>query len=187
MWNSHINFIINESEFQIITFTIFQAFLSALISVFLAIPLAKAIFRNNFPGKVLLINVMNIIFILPVLVVVLTVIKIFGFNGLPNQILDLLGLQKISIYGIQGILLGHVLINLPFAVRLLLSGWSNIALEHFRLARQLNFGGKEYFKYLEKPMLKKNRPRNFFNYFPILLFDFFYSSDTRGGTFSYNY
>ena len=100
-------------------------------------------------------------FVLPVLLVILTVIKIFGHNGIPNQILEVFGFEKISIYGLQGILIGHILINLPFAVRLILSGWLMIPLEHFRLARQLNFSRKEYFKYLELPMLIKIIPSIF--------------------------
>ena len=100
-------------------------------------------------------------FVLPVLIVILTVIKIFGFNGIPNQLLELFGFERISIYGLQGILIGHVLINLPFAVRLILSGWLLIPSEHFRLASQLNFSSKEYFKYLELPMLKKVIPSIF--------------------------
>ena len=100
-------------------------------------------------------------FVLPVLIVILTVIKIFGFNGIPNQIIEFFGFEKISIYGLQGILIGHILINLPFAVRLILSGWLMIPLEQFRLARQLNFSSKEYFKYLELPMLIKIIPSIF--------------------------
>ena len=100
-------------------------------------------------------------FVLPVLIVILAVIKIFGFNGIPNQILEFFGFEKISIYGLQGILIGHILINLPFAVRLILSGWLMIPSEHFRLARQLNFSRKEYFKYLELPMLIKIIPSIF--------------------------
>ena len=142
-------------------FTLFQGFLSALISVCLAIPISRSIFRNNFPGKNILVRLMNVMFVLPVLIVILAVIKIFGFNGIPNQILEFFGFEKISIYGLQGILIGHILINLPFAVRLILSGWLMIPSEHFRLARQLNFSRKEYFKYLELPMLIKIIPSIF--------------------------
>ncbi len=158
VWNSQKSFLINNYELEIVTFTIFQAFCSAFVSVFLAIPVSKAIYRNNFPGKAILVTLMNIIFVLPVLIIILTVIKVFGFNGIPNQILDLVGIEKISIYGLQGILVGHVLINLPFAVRLMLSGWLMIPQEHFRLARQLNFRKAEYFRYLELPMLRKIIP-----------------------------
>ena len=158
---SEFNTLITPYEMQVITFTLYQAFLSAAISLLLAIPISRAIHRNHFNYKDLIISVIGILFVLPILVVILAVINIFGTNGIINQIFSYLGFERFSIYGLIGILIGHILINLPFAVRLLISGWSMIPTEHFRLAKQLGFDTRAFFKYIELPMLVKIAPSIF--------------------------
>ena len=159
--HSEHNIIISPYETQVITFTLCQAFLSAVISLLLAIPISRAIYRNDFFCKKLFISFIGILFVLPILVVILAVINVFGINGIANKSISYLGFEKFSIYGLIGILLGHILINLPFAVRLLISGWSMIPTEHVRLAKQLNFGTLAFFKHIELPMLVKNAPSIF--------------------------
>ena len=158
---SEFNTFITPYEMQVITFTLYQAFLSAAISLLLAIPISRAIHRNHFYYKDLIISVIGILFVLPILVVILAVINIFGTNGIINQIFSYLGFERFSIYGLIGILIGHILINLPFAVRLLISGWSMIPTEHVRLAKQLGFDTRAFFKYIELPMLVKIAPSIF--------------------------
>ena len=159
--HSEYNTLITSYEAQVITFTLYQAFLSAAISLLIAIPISRAIYRNEFYCKNLIISVIGILFVLPILVVILAVINVYGINGMTNQIISYLGFEKFSIYGLVGILTGHILINLPFAVRLLISGWSMIPTEHVRLARQLDFGTRAFFKYIELPMLVKIAPSIF--------------------------
>ena len=159
--HSEYNTLITSYETQVITFTLYQAFLSAVISLLIAIPIARAIHRNNFFCKKLIISVIGILFVLPILVVILAVINVFGINGIANQSISYLGFEKFSIYGLVGILTGHILINLPFAVRLIISGWSMIPTEHVRLAKQLGFGTGAFFKHIELPMLVKIVPAIF--------------------------
>ena len=156
--HSEYNTLITPYERQVIIFTFYQAFLSAGLSLSLAIPISRAIYRNDFFGKKLIISVIGILFVLPILVVILAVINVFGMNGVINQSIGYLGFEKFSIYGLIGILTGHILINLPFAVRLLISGWSMIPTEHVRLAKQLGFGKRAFFEHIELPMLIKIAP-----------------------------
>ena len=138
-----------------------QAFLSATLSLLLAIPISRAIYRNEFFCKNQIISVIGILFVLPILVVILAVINVFGINGIINQFVSFLAFEKFSIYGLVGILTGHILINLPFAVRLLISGWSMIPTEQVRLAKQLGFNTQAFFKHIELPMLVKIAPSIF--------------------------
>ena len=159
--HSEYNTLITAYEIQVIIFTLSQAILSSTLCLLLAIPISRAIFRNEFFCKNQIISVIGILFVLPILVVILAVINVFGINGIMNQFVIFLGFEKISIYGLIGILTGHILINLPFAVRLLISGWSMIPTEHFKLAKQLGFSTHAFFNNIELPMLIKIAPSIF--------------------------
>ena len=159
--HSSYNTYITAYEAQVIIFTLSQAFLSATLSLLLAIPISRAFYRNQFLGKNQIMSVIGILFVLPILVVILAVINVFGINGIMNQFVSFFGFEKFSIYGLIGILTGHILINMPFAVRLLISGWSMIPTEHVRLAQQLGFNTRAFFKHIELPMLVKIAPNIF--------------------------
>ena len=146
------------AEWQAIRFTVVQAFWSSLISVALAIPLARALARREFPGRSALITLLGAPFILPVIVAVLGILAIFGRNGWVNVALEALGLPTISIYGIHGVVLAHVFFNLPLATRLLVQGWQTVPSERFRLAAQLDLPPSMVFQTLEWPMLKAVLP-----------------------------
>ena len=146
------------AEWQAIRFTVVQAFWSALISVALAVPLARALARRRFVGRDILITLLGAPFILPVIVAVLGLLAVFGRNGWINSLLDALGLPTVSIYGIHGVVLAHVFFNLPLATRLLVQGWQTLPAERFRLAAQLNLPPRMVFRTLEWPMLKAILP-----------------------------
>ncbi|MEE4188583.1 MAG: thiamine/thiamine pyrophosphate ABC transporter permease ThiP, partial [Roseobacter sp.] len=126
------------AEWQAIRFTVVQAGLSALFSIVLAVPLARALARRDLPGRRVLVTLLGAPFILPVIVAVLGLLAVFGRNGWLNTILGFLGLPSVSIYGLHGVVLAHVFFNLPLATRLLLQGWQGIPAERFRLAAQLD-------------------------------------------------
>jgi thiamine transport system permease protein len=56
------------------------------------------------------------------------------------------------------VVLAHVFLNLPLAVRMLLLGWQAIPGERFRLAQALGFGPWHVFRHLEGPMLREVLP-----------------------------
>ena len=146
------------SDWAAVRFTLWQAFLSAVISVVLAIPVARALARRRFPGRSLLVTLLGAPFILPVIVAVLGLITVFGRAGWLNQLLELMGLPTVSIYGLHGVLLAHVFFNLPLATRLLLQGWQSIPAERFRLAAQLRLTPWAVFRTLEMPVLRQVVP-----------------------------
>ena len=109
-------------DWSAVRFTVFQAFLSALLSCLAAIPVAGALARRRFRGRGLLITVMGAPFILPVIVAVLGLLAVYGRSGLLGQSVAVFGLEPPSIYGLQGILLAHIFFNLPLATRMILHG-----------------------------------------------------------------
>ncbi|MEP0963423.1 MAG: thiamine/thiamine pyrophosphate ABC transporter permease ThiP [Roseobacter sp.] len=146
------------AEWQAIRFTVLQATLSSLISIVLAVPLARALARRDMPGRSLLITLLGAPFILPVIVAVLGLLAVFGRKGWVNLVLAWLGLPEVSIYGLHGVVLAHVFFNLPLATRLLLQGWQSIPSERFRLAAQLNLSPPMVFRALEFPLLVRVLP-----------------------------
>ena len=149
---------LGPADIAAIRFTLWQAALSALFSVLLAIPVARALARRRFPGRAALIALMGAPFILPVIVAVLGLIAIFGRRGVLNEGLAALGLPGLEIYGLHGVVLAHVFFNLPLAVRLILQGWLAIPAERFRLAATLGFGPRDIARHMEWPMLRQVLP-----------------------------
>lgn len=172
---------LGPGDWPAVVFTVQQALLSALLSCLLAVPVARALARRRFPGRGILIALMGAPFVLPVIVAVLALLAVFGRSGVVNEVLGLLGLPRQSIYGAQGVVLAHVFLNLPLAVRMLLLGWQSIPAERFRLAASLGFGPTEMFRHLERPMLASVVPGAFVVIFVICLTSFAVALTLGGG------
>jgi len=164
-----------------VRFTLLQAALSAGLSCALAVPVARALARRRFAGRGALILLMGAPFLLPVVVAVLGLVAVFGRSGVVNQGLGLLGLPAISPYGLQGVVLAHVFLNLPLAVRMLLSGWQAIPVERFRLAQTLGLRPVAVVRHLEWPMLRAVLPGVALVVFVLCLTSFAVSLTLGGG------
>ncbi len=139
-------------------FTLVQAALSAAASTFLAIPVARALARRRFPGRGAVIALMGAPFVLPVIVAVLGLIAVFGRAGPVAWAARGLGLEPPSIYGLGGVVLAHVFLNLPLAVRLILQGWQAVPPARHRLAASLGAGPRDVARLIEWPMLRATLP-----------------------------
>lgn len=148
----------SPADWAAVRFTLWQAFLSSLISCALAIPVARALARRRFPGRRLLITMLGAPFLLPVIVAVFGLLAIFGREGLFNATLVAFGIAPISIFGLHGVVLAHVFFNLPLATRLILQGWQDIPGERFRLAATLGMNASAVQRHLELPMLTRVLP-----------------------------
>lgn len=160
------------ADWAAVRFTLVQAVLSALLSVGLAIPVARALSRRRFPGRRFLVTALGAPFLLPVIVAVLALLTVFGWNGALNAGLAAIGLPKFDIYGLQGVLLAHVFFNLPLATRMILSGWSRVPAESFRLAASLDLDDRAVFRVIELPMLRQSLPGAFVLVFLLCLTSF---------------
>ncbi|NOH80967.1 thiamine/thiamine pyrophosphate ABC transporter permease ThiP [Vibrio sp. RE86] len=140
-------------------FSFYQSFLSTLLSVGLAVPVAHALSRRNFIGKSLLLKLFATTLVLPVLVGVFGLLAIYGNSGLVAQLFKALDSKlPFSIYGLNGILLAHVFFNLPYATRLLLQALDSIPAEQHKLCAHLGMGHWDKFRWIEWPRLRQQLP-----------------------------
>ncbi len=144
----------------VLRFTVWQALLSALLSVGLAVPVARALARRRrFAGRALLLRLLGLPMVVPTIVGVLGIVAIYGRSGLLNEGLGALGVAaRLDVYGLSGILIAHVFFNMPFATRLLVQAWAGIPAESWRLASQLGMSGGQVFRLIEAPMLRQTAP-----------------------------
>ena len=171
----------DAADWAALRFTLWQAVLSAGLSVLLAVPVARALARRRFPGRGLFITLLGAPFILPVIVAVMGILAIFGRAGLFNTALGAIGVAPVSIYGLIGVVLAHVFFNLPLAVRLILQGWLAIPAERFRLAASLGFTARDIARHLERPMLREVVPGIAVTIFLICLTSFAVALTLGGG------
>lgn len=141
---------------RVIWFSFYQALLSALLSVGLAIPVARALSREqHFPGRQLLINLFSMSLVIPTLVAIFGVVAVYGRTGWLNDVITTFGFKAFSIYGLSGILIAHVFFNMPLAARVLLQSLDNIPNEQWRLSTQLRMTGIAQFRFLEWPAMRR--------------------------------
>ena len=145
---------------RITGFAAWQAFWSAVLSVGLAIPVARALARRPaFPGRTALIRALGVPMVIPTIVGVLGIVAVFGRSGWINDAIQLASPDsRLDIYGLTGILLAHIFFNLPLAIRMLLHGWAGIPTESWRLAGQLGMDGGQVFRTVEWPMIRRIAP-----------------------------
>ena len=168
-------------DWAAVRFTLLQAALSAFVSTALAIPIARALARRRFTGRGLLIILMGAPFLLPVIVAILGLLAVFGRAGILNQTLQSAGLPAIQIYGLHGVVLAHVFLNLPLATRMILQGWQAIPAERLRLAASLGFPPTAVARHLEIPMLRAVLPGAAVTIFVICLTSFAVALTLGGG------
>ena len=143
--------------YGLLKFTLYQAFLSTVLSLVVGVLLAWALaHQSHFKGRGLLVALFSSSLVLPTLIVVFGLIGIFGRNGYLNQMSLFLFDHSFGsyIYGLGGILLAHVYLNASFASRALLHSFESIPKEKYKLAKSLNFSVFERFLYVEYPALK---------------------------------
>ncbi len=141
---------------HLLRFTFWQALLSTLLSVLPAILLARALWRRRFYGRQLLLRLFAMTMVLPVLVVLFGLLRVYGRKGWLAQLFHWPGMDYTFYpYGLQGILLAHVFFNLPLASRLLLQALQDITIEQRQLAAQLGMNDWQHFRFVEWPYVRR--------------------------------
>ncbi|PIE43515.1 MAG: thiamine/thiamine pyrophosphate ABC transporter permease ThiP [Gammaproteobacteria bacterium] len=148
--------LLTDSYFHhIVVFSLTQACLSAVISVALAWPVARSLYYlPGLPGKQHLLNLCLLCFVMPTLVVVTGLVVLFGSTGVLSPWVDRLVGETWNLYGLSGILLAHVYLNMPFAVRVLYLKLEVIPDSSWKLSRQLKLGRFTRFRAIEWPSLR---------------------------------
>ena len=107
---------------RIISFTIYQSLLSALLSILIALPLALSVRKyTQYRVIKLILSLAWLSFVLPVIIGVFAIIKLHGVSGWFSDISVLFGYKKLEyIYGMNGILFSNIFFNVPFAIRIII-------------------------------------------------------------------
>ena len=148
--------ILGNRYFQrVVQFSFYQATLSTLISILLAIPLAVALSHHrHFPGRGVLITVFSLSLVIPTIIAIYGIVAVFGGSGWISQSLSIFSIEPLPFYGLTGILIAHVFFNMPMATRVFLQSLEHIPSEQWRLAHQLGIQGSSAFRLIEWPQLR---------------------------------
>ncbi len=136
---------------RVLRFTLWQALLSAFFAVVLAFPVARAVaLDDRLPGKAWFLRWSLLCFVMPSLILITALVSVLGRSGwLTPYLWD--GWQ---LYGLNGILLAHVFLNMPFAIRVLCFQWQSIPDTAWKVSAQLGLTGWQRFRLVEWPALR---------------------------------
>lgn len=145
---------------RVVRFTLWQAVLSSALSVAPAILVARALARQpRFPGRTFVLQLFAVPLALPAIVASLGVLALYGRAGYFAPALTMLaGAQWNGVYGLSGILIAHVFLNLPLAARLLLNALEAIPPDQWRLSAQLGMNSLSTFRFIEWPAIRSALP-----------------------------
>ncbi len=173
---------------SLLKFTLFQAFLSALLSVTIGVLVSWSLHhQKNLKGRDLIIALFSSSLVLPTLVVVMGLITIFGRNGWINRAFEYLfgfGFGGF-IYGLAGILIAHIYLNASYSIRVFLHKFDSIPKERYKLSKSLGLTTFQKFILIELPSVKESLLPVSSTIF-LLCFTSFAIVLTLGGNPSYN-
>ena len=151
-------FFLNDYNIRLFYITFYQAFLSSIISCLIAIPFSLCLYRHKeLLISKLIISLCGYSFILPSILIVYSVIGLFGSNGVLNNYTNFYQIFNIkSIFGLKAIILGHVLLNAPFATRLFFQNLNTISKNYTDLSKSLSLSFWTNTIKIEWPILKQN-------------------------------
>ncbi len=166
-----------QETWQILKYSTLQATLSASLSLLFGVLLARSFCYLRFRSKTLLYKLISFAWALPSLVVIFALIGVWGNSGWIAHLVQAVGLSwDFSLYGLQGIVLAHLFLNIPLVAKYCLEGLHLIPTHQHQLANQLNLSGWHYFRIAELPILKGILPYAYatvfllcFTSFPIVL------------------
>lgn len=139
-----------------LSFTVWESFLSACLSLGLAFPGAYFLGRFEFTGKRWWRSLLILPFMMPGIIIVLALVVFYGQNGLFNQLLARLsgGEWRFNgLYGFWGIILAHVIYNLPLSLRMLGESWERLDPRLEEASANLGAGPGYTWRRLTRPLL----------------------------------
>jgi thiamine transport system permease protein len=145
---------------SVLTFTLWQAALSTLLSVVFGAIVALSVARRpQLAGRVWLLRLMAAPMGLPALAAAFGVLAVWGREGTFNGVLSSLGIaSKFNVYGMTGILIAHTFFNIPLAARLFTAALDRFPPTYWKLAANLGLGRVSLFRMVEGPALMAALP-----------------------------
>jgi thiamine transport system permease protein len=139
-------------------FTLWQAVLSTVLTIGLALPTAYIFTRYQFPGKSFLLSFATLPFVLPTVVVAAAFEALLGRSGIVNNLL--MSLFRLEAAPVQLertlvlILIAHVFYNYAVALRILVGYWTNQNPRFEEAARVLGMQGWRLWWSVRLPLLR---------------------------------
>jgi thiamine transport system permease protein len=139
-------------------FTLWQAAVSTLLTLVLALPCAYVIARYDFPAKSLVLAVITVPFVLPTIVVAVAFTALLGPQGVLNDLLQRgFGLNEPPIRLVNTvwiILMAHVFYNFAVASRIIAAAWAGLDERLEEASAVLGAGRSETFLRVTLPLLR---------------------------------
>lgn len=130
---------------QRLTWTVFQAALTTIITLILGVPIAWVLARYTFGGRKVVLRLLMLPFVMPTLVAGIGVLALFGHQGALWK-----GWQDTPYL----LLYGNVFFNLPVAVRSAYQGLRQVPAHRLYAARTLGANVWQRFWQVEMPVLR---------------------------------
>ncbi|MBK9547441.1 MAG: iron ABC transporter permease [Dehalococcoidia bacterium] len=141
-------------------FTLWQATVSAALTLLLAVPLAWLLACHAFPGKRTIEAVLMVPFVLPTIVVAVAFSALIGPSGVANDLLTRIpGIEEPPIRilnTVWAILLAHVFYNVAVAGRIIATGWRGLDSRVEESAAMLGAGPAARFFLVTLPALRNS-------------------------------
>ncbi len=151
--------LVNNSYYlRTLWFTFWQAAVSTLLVLLLAIPGAYVFARYRFRGKDTLRTLIMLPFVLPTIVVANAFLALLGPGGTVNRgLIDLFQLSQPPLqlqHTIWMILLAHIFFNYSVALRIISGSWQNLSPDLSQAAQMLGASGSRAFWHITLPLLR---------------------------------
>ena len=142
-------------------FTLKQAALSTLLSALLGLAAARAVHRRTGPRGARALHLLaSLALVMPTTVAAIGIVSVWGRAGWVADAAAVLGLPGPggALYGLPGVLLAHVFFNAPLMARIFHAALAGIPDGRWRLAAQLGMGGREVWRFVEWPAIRRVAP-----------------------------
>ncbi|MBT6256385.1 MAG: ABC transporter permease subunit [Alphaproteobacteria bacterium] len=141
---------------------LFQAALSTIGSVMVAVPLSVVMARRyHWFGMTFLRLMTGLAFVIPTTVAASGLLAVWGRQGVINSILMAISdmtplplLELPSFFGLKAVVLAHIFFNAPLMIRIFLPRILSVPENHWRLARMTGMTPRDQFRYIEWPAIR---------------------------------
>jgi len=128
-------------NYRLLLFTAKQAFLSALVSLAIALPGSYLFANYNFRFKRFILSLSSLCFTLPSILVVLGFVIFYGNSGtLNNLLMKIFRLETPPLkilYSFKAIIMAHAFLNFPIALSLISERWEHLSYRPEAAAKSL--------------------------------------------------
>lgn len=133
--------------YEVLSFSLRQALFSSIGGVALGVLLTRSYVHAGQKWlKQIVEKVVGLPFILPTMVTIHILLHLFGHNGWARL--------PFSLYSESGIVLTHIVLNVPFVLFLMRQAWEDVPHEHWRLAKHLGFSSWQFWRIVEWPVVR---------------------------------